>query len=412
MGRASGQEANRIREWTRAGNAARNRLGYMREPLLAADEEPLPAGVYYLEPTATLPRGQRPPRQLLVRSDMNVTLKASTDEALAWVTDLKTGQPVAGAKVRFADNGGNDVKAVTDADGVAEAKLTDPAAHLGAAARHRHHRGGRVRRRVHQLAGRHHAVGLRRPGASEPDPYVGYVYTDRPIYRPGQTVYWKAIFRRDNDAQYALPAAGQPVTVTIRDDQGNQLLEQQLTLNPVGAVDGKLELGPDAALGYYYVSLQMDKERSYGVGFQVAEYRKPEYELSAATDKPEYIQGEQIDVTVQANYFFGGPVKNGKVRWTLMSADAPFNYGGTATRASRTTTGTNRCAPARSAGRSARARGRPMPRAGSASACRPTSASSSAASASPSTSPWRMSTTRPSRPRPRRSCTRASSTSD
>ena len=123
-------------------------------------------------------------------------------------------------------------------------------------------------------------------------------------------------------------ASGQPITVTIRDDQGNQLLEQKLTLNPVGAVDGKLELGPEAALGYYYISLQMDKERSYGVGFQVAEYRKPEYEISAATDQPEYVQGEQINVTVQANYFFGGPVQNGKVRWTLMSADAPFNYQG------------------------------------------------------------------------------------
>ena len=127
---------------------------------------------------------------------------------------------------------------------------------------------------------------------------------------------------------HACPRAGQPVTVTIADDQGNQLLQQKLTLSPLGTVDGKLELGPDAGLGYYYISVQMDKEHSYGVGFQVAEYRKPEYELSAQADKPEYVQGEQINVTVQASYFFGGPVKNGKVRWTLMSADAPFDYQG------------------------------------------------------------------------------------
>ena len=82
---------------TRPGKAARNRVGYMREPLLTADEKPLPAGVYYLETDGDLPRGQRPPRQLLVRADLNVILKASTDEALAWVTDLKTGQPVSGA---------------------------------------------------------------------------------------------------------------------------------------------------------------------------------------------------------------------------------------------------------------------------------------------------------------------------
>jgi len=118
------------------------------------------------------------------------------------------------------------------------------------------------------------------------------------------------------------------VTVTINDDQGNQLLQQTLAFNPAGAVDGKLVLGPDAGLGYYYISLQIDKERSYGVGFQVAEYRKPEYELSATTAKPEYIQGEQIDVTGQASYFFGGPVTNGKVKWALSSVDAPFQYQG------------------------------------------------------------------------------------
>ena len=56
----------------------------------------------------------------------------------------------------------------------------------------------------------------------------------------------------------------------------------------------------------------------------MAEYRKPEYEISAETDKPEYIQGEQINVTVQANYFFGGPVKGGKVNWVLLSSDYSF----------------------------------------------------------------------------------------
>ena len=67
-------------------------------------------------------------------------------------------------------------------------------------------------------------------GGAQAQPYVGYVYTDRPIYRPGQTVYWKAIIRRDNDASYSLPAPGQPVTVTINDDQGNVLVQQ--TPNP------------------------------------------------------------------------------------------------------------------------------------------------------------------------------------
>ncbi len=121
-------------------------------------------GIYYLGIDGALPSGQRSPRQLLVRSDMNVTLKAAPDEALAWVTDLKTGQPVSGATVRFADNGGNDVQAVTGADGVARAKLTAPRRSLGPVGGLRQHRRRRVRRRLHRLAGRHQPVGLRRAG--------------------------------------------------------------------------------------------------------------------------------------------------------------------------------------------------------------------------------------------------------
>ncbi len=177
----------------------------MREPLLAADEQPLPSGVYYLETDGDLPRGQRPPRQLLVRADLNVVLKASTDAALAWVTDLKTGQPVSGAQVRFADNGANDAKAVTGADGIAKVKLTGPRRPWEplVAIATTEAGGFGVASTSWQDGISPWDFGTQ--GASEPDPYIGYVYTDRPIYRPGQTVYWKGIFRRDNDAQFALP---------------------------------------------------------------------------------------------------------------------------------------------------------------------------------------------------------------
>ncbi len=318
----------RVRAWSVRTTAARNTTGFLREPLTEADGSALAPGIYWLELGGALPRGQRPPRQLIIRTDLNVTLKASSDEALAWVTDLKTGRPVAGAQVRFSDNARNDLVATTDRDGVAAVKLSaprqpwEPLVALATT-----EEGG------FGVASTNWQQGINPwdfnlPGGAQATPYVGYVYTDRPIYRPGQTVYWKAIIRRDNDAIYSLPAAGQPVTVTVNDDQGNTILQQQMTLNALGALDGSLALGPDAALGYYYLSVALTPEWSAGVGFQVAEYRKPEYELSASTDRPEYTDGEQINVTVQANYFFGGPVKNGKVRWVLLTADAFFAYQG------------------------------------------------------------------------------------
>jgi len=176
-------------------------------------------------------------------------------------------------------------------------------------------------------------MGLRRAFRGATDPYSGYVYTDRPIYRPGQTVYWKALIRRDEDALYSLPAPGQSVTVTIRDGEGKELSSQRLTLDGMGTTNGKLALDQDASLGYYNIQVIVPdatptKERegtSFGVSFQVAEYRKPEYEVSAQTDRPEYVQGEQIRTTVQANYFFGQPVKGAKVRWVLLTSDYSFN---------------------------------------------------------------------------------------
>lgn len=318
----------RVRQWSVRTTAARNTIGFLREPLTEEDGSALAPGIYWLELGGALPRGQRPPRQLIIRTDLNVTLKASSDEALAWVTDLMTGRPVAGAQIRFNDNAKNDLIATTDRDGVATVKLSaprqpwEPLVALATT-----EEGG------FGVASTNWQQGINPwdfnlPGGAQAVPYVGYVYTDRPIYRPGQTVYWKAIIRRDNDAIYSLPTAGQPVTVTVNDDRGNTILQQRMTLNALGAVDGSLALGPEAVLGYYYLSVALTPEWSTGVGFQVAEYRKPEYELSASTDRPEYTDGEQINVTVQANYFFGGPVKNGKVRWVLLTSDAFFAYQG------------------------------------------------------------------------------------
>ena len=316
-----------VQQWTVQTKAARNERAYLREPLTDAQGDELAPGVYYLQVSGALPSDQRPPRQLIVRADLNVTLKSSTNSALAWVTDLKTGLPVAGVTVRFTD-GNNDVSATTDRDGVATVTLpsvrkpwdgfiavaTGPNGQFGVASSN------------WQDGISAWEFGV--PAGGDAPPYTGYLYTDRPIYRPGQTVYWKAIVRRDDDASYSLPAPGMPVTVTINDEQGNMVSQQRLTLNPLGAVDGSLELGPEASLGYYYMNVRLSEEVSFGIGFAVAEYRKPEYEISAKTDKVEYVQGEQMQVTTEASYFFGGPVKNARVRWTLMAADAYFDYRG------------------------------------------------------------------------------------
>ena len=158
------EDKSRVRQWSAPAKAKRNQVGFLREPLLGADEKPLPPGIYYLTIGGIAPAQQRPPRQILVRSDLNVVLKVGQSQGLAWVTDLKTGQPVAGAAVRFADNGGNDVQSVTGADGVATAVLPatrnvwDPLLAIVTTP------AGVVRRRLHNMARWHQPVGVPRAG--------------------------------------------------------------------------------------------------------------------------------------------------------------------------------------------------------------------------------------------------------
>lgn len=324
------RRADVIREWARKTTAAANESGWLREPLADAQGNALKPGVYLLTLYGMSNAAYRdnPPKQLIVRTDLNVTLKAGSSDALAWVTDLKSGLPVEGVTVRFTD-GKTDLSAVTDRDGVATVKYADnprkPWDGFIAIAQGPNGQFG--------LASSNWTDGIGAweyglIGGVEQQPYQGYVYTDRPIYRPGQTVYWKAIIRSDDDARYSLPAPGQPVTVTINDDQGNLVVQQRQVLNPLGATDGSLELGPDASTGYYYLNVRLNEQQGFGISFQVAEYRKPEYEITVKTNKPEYAQGERIALTAEANYFFGGPVKNGKVHWLVTSTDEFFNYKG------------------------------------------------------------------------------------
>ncbi len=334
--------ANLVREWQVATTAPRNQVGVATTRLEERNGQPLPAGLYYLAvdskttPSAEQSEAPGAQRQLIGRTTANVTLKSWATGALAWVTDLQSGRPLAGAEVRFTDGAAIDVRATTDGDGLAEVTFDPPRQPwqtLLALARTADGGFG--------VASSAWTSGIgpwdfRVDADSDTDPYNGLVYTDRPIYRPGQTVYWKAIIRRDNDAIYTLPAPGQVVTVTINDAEGKTLWRRAMTLDGMGAINGAFELDLDAGLGYYHISVQVpdpqptkDRDGTYfGAGFAVAEYRKPEYEVAAQTDRPEYVQGEQIRVAVQANYFFGQPVKGATVRWTLLSNDFAFRLPG------------------------------------------------------------------------------------
>ncbi len=273
---------------------------------------------------------QTPSRYLLSISKTGVILKADRDSILAWVTDLQSGQPVEGANVLFRSESltlGNDT---TDASGLATA--TFGARDIWMPVFATVEREGDL-----ALASTAWADGIStwEFGISTdyyPIAYNGEFYTDRPIYRPGQTVYFKGIVREDDDAQYTLPPAGSLVRITIEDSQGRKIYEKELPLSNIGTVNDELTLDAEASLGYYYLSASLPNapkgEGYFGASFRVAEYKKPEYQVAVETDLSQYVHGDTINVTAHATYYFGGPVGDAEVRWAVLTQDYSFWWQG------------------------------------------------------------------------------------
>ena len=148
--------------------------------------------------------------------------------------------------------------------------------------------------------------------------FRSYVYTDRPIYRPGQTVQVKAVVRADDDALYSLPPLGTPVTMRLRDARDNVLSTQILSTGAFGTVYTSFTLAEGGTLGTYHVEAMVGEEVTRQA-HQVEEYRKPDYQVTVSTERSQYLQGETITVTVEASYYFGRPVVNTPVTLQLYS---------------------------------------------------------------------------------------------
>ncbi len=154
-----------------------------------------------------------------------------------------------------------------------------------------------------------------------------YVYTDRPVYRPNNVVYFKGIARGITNSGYEV-LARRPVRVEVRDPRNNVVYKQDLLTNDWGSFSGEFKLGAEPPLGHYWICAIVDGEQHEG-SFQVAEYRKPEWVVEIEFDKEMYIAGDRLDATCKALYYFGAPVRNARVAYRVYRQPMGF-FGPTA----------------------------------------------------------------------------------
>ncbi len=236
-------------------------------------------------------------------TDIALMTKGAPGHVFARVVDRATGAPVAGTSL-VARLGEKELgRAETGPDGLAAIAIAEkkPEQVLVTA------------RKGDDFAALNlYGYGLR---ASEEGSWTAYIYTDRPVYRPGHKVNFRGILRIPGESDYEIPA-GRDVDLEVQDPDGKAIVQRKLKVSAMGTIRGDFDVPSTAALGYYFLQAKSGDTYMSG-GFHVEEYRKPEYEVRVTIDKRRVIQGETAPAVIEARYYYGEPVAGGKVAWVV-----------------------------------------------------------------------------------------------
>ncbi|HVF57107.1 MAG TPA: MG2 domain-containing protein [Pyrinomonadaceae bacterium] len=295
---------------------------------------------------------------IAIVTDIALVQKSSSDgQMLVYAVDRKTGAPREGTRVQIV-KGKEDVKdGVTDAQGLlrfqfekkkaaaANADEEEPTDAEGEEAGGDAAAGGDEAAAeptdnsylITATAGESFAIsdldsyyfagsGEDEEGSASGGTLTSYIYTDRPVYRPEQKVYFKGILRQLTEAGYKLTAE-QTVTVSIQDQTGGRIYEQAMALSSRGTFSGELDLPEETPLGTYNINAQIGDASATGY-FEVQEYKKPEFKVSATTSQKFVNVGERAKFTVSARYYFGAPVTRADVKYYIHRARSYAWFGG------------------------------------------------------------------------------------
>jgi len=287
-------------------------------PAIVSETQQLPidgldAGVYLIEATDGTYKGYT----VAIVTKIAVVERTVDGKAFLYVADRKTGAPVDQADVALWGDGMPQSSGKTGSDGLAQLTYTVRGGAEGAEPEN-----------VWILARHGTDAAVVTPfgygfGAQNQQQERDYIYTDRPVYRPSHTVHIKAIVRKELNDNLVLPD-DRTLTMRVTGPDNKVVFNKELPVSAHGTVAADFDLASDAALGYYSIDFNRNGNSgydSYEVGgsgsFYVEEYKKPEYQVTVKPATQRVLQGNSIQATIEAKYFFGEPVSGAKVTYVV-----------------------------------------------------------------------------------------------
>jgi uncharacterized protein YfaS (alpha-2-macroglobulin family) len=290
-------------------------------PLWDASDDPLPMGIYGVDVNERA-------GFILAVANGSITVRRSYNETLVWVTDYESAAPIADATVTVR-NGSDIVTGTTNADGLVrfEGEL-----------------GNGILLITSEAEGVFGVWQSASGGSLAPETPI-YLYTDRPIYRPGEPVHYRGILRAGTDLDYRIPTHIETVYTNIQTNDCSPgycnpmtLYEAQRAVTTMGTFSDSFTLPDDIAPGHYTLQVstcppaETCAETWRGAyTFQVAEFRIPEFTTELTPQFDEIIAGEPVNVDVFAAYYFGGAVQDAQFTRRGFGYRTSFGYQGAET---------------------------------------------------------------------------------
>ncbi len=243
---------------------------------------------------------------------IGVDAMALDDELITWATDLRDGTPLEGVTVRIA---GHDATSTTDSEGLARLP---------------------IERSRYLIASRgdDHAILVSEYNyewtpIDRADSVVGFAFTDRGLYRPGETVHVKGWFRHVDGTTGALRRidAGRKSEWAARDAFGNEIGRAKVDVDSNGAFDLTFDIPAGAALGYGSLNMTINDGAWGGAQaqFSIQEFRRPEFEVVTRTESPApALLTAPVTLAATAQYFSGGTLPNAPTTWQVTTRESAY----------------------------------------------------------------------------------------
>jgi len=285
------------------------------------------------------PGGESATESLVTVTDLGVTAKLGPYGGLVWVTQLSTGKPVAGARVALRTKKELAFEGTTDASGLLEVPIErfDATNASGDSTSIRDdavivvHAGDdwtvtRVRRAATDARLSSEFFSLSKLGQ-----WVGLVFADRGVFRPGETARVAGIVRvATPDGLHPVP--GRELRVELRDANGEQLFDGRASCDDFGTFTVDVPVPKNAQLGFATLTATAaagGRSHTFEPGvftqaIRVLAYVPDEFKVTTDADKPSYIRGDTAVFSATGEFLYGAPMPGAGVTSTVTRQEVPF----------------------------------------------------------------------------------------